>query len=140
MGDSGKSLTDADLAAIVKQVKGEKGKDFLELFDLKIASGTGTSPHATVIVKVDGKEKREDSEGDGPVDASISAIMKAVGNKNLKLEEYHVDAITGGTDATVSVSVRMKSGDKVITASGVNTDIIMASVQAIINGINLLLN
>jgi len=40
----------------------------------------------------------------------------------------------------VSVSVRMKSGNKAISASGVDTDIIMASVQAIVNGINLLLS
>jgi D-citramalate synthase len=139
MGDSGKSVTDADLSAVVKQVKGEGGRDFLELLDLKIDSGMKRIPHARVLVRVDGKKKTEDAEGDGPVDAALNAIMKVAGSKNIKLEEYHVDAITGGTDATVSVSVRMKSGDRVITASGVDTDIIMASVQAMVNGINHLM-
>jgi len=138
MGDKGKTVTDADLLAIVKQVKGEGMRKFLEVIDLKITSGMKETPSARVVVKVDGKQKTEDSTGDGPVDAAIKAIMKAVGSKTLKLEEYHVDAITGGTDATVSVLVRMKSGDRVITASGVDTDIIMASVQAIVNGINSL--
>ena len=138
MGDKGKTITDADLSAIVKQVKGEKARKFLEVVELKSESGNKITPNAMVVVKVDGKEVTETAEGDGPVDAAINAIMKVVGSKNIKLEEYHVDAITGGTDAGVSVTVRMKSGDKVITASGVDTDIVMASVQAIVNGINLL--
>jgi (R)-citramalate synthase len=140
MGDSGKSVTDADLAAVVKQVKGEKGKDFLELLDLKIESGMKATPNAIVVVNAGGKELTELAEGNGPVDAALNAIMKAVGSKKIKLEEYHVDAITGGTNATVSVSVRMKSGENVITASGVDTDIIMASVKAMVNGINHLLS
>jgi len=140
MGDKGKTITDADLSAIVHQVKGEKESKFLELVDLSVQSGTKTTPQATVIVRVDGKKVKQTAEGDGPVDAAISAIMSVVGGKDIKLEEYHVDAITGGTDATVSVSVRMKSGNKVTTASGTDTDIIMASVQAMVNGINHLLS
>jgi D-citramalate synthase len=139
MGDRGKTITDADLSAIVKQVRGEKVRRFLDIVDIKVESGTRIKPKAVVMVKVDGKQVRETAEGDGPVDAAINAIMKVAGGKKIKLEEYHVDAITGGTDATVSVQVRMKSGDRVISASGVDTDIIMASVQAIVNGINYLL-
>jgi len=139
IGDRGKTITDADLYAIVRQVKGEKKDDFLEVIDIKIESGTKVTPRAIVKVRADGKLKTEDSSGDGPVDAAIKAILQAVGSRDIKLEEYHVDAITGGTDATVSVQVRMKSGSKVITASGVDTDIIMASVYAIVNGINALL-
>ena len=56
----------------------------------------------------------------------------------MRLEEYHVDAITGGTDALVNVVVRVSRGDKTITASGVSEDIVLASVQAMINGINRL--
>jgi D-citramalate synthase len=140
MGDRGKTITDADLLAIVRQVKGEKAKNFLEVLDLSIESGTKVTPKARVVVKVGGKQKVENATGDGPVDAAVKAIMQAVGSRDIKLEEYHVEAITGGTDATVSVQVRMKSGNRVITASGVDTDIITASVQAIVNGINHLLS
>lgn len=138
MGDKGKTITDADLNAIVRQVKGEKVENFLEIVDLNIISGMKTTPKAKVVLRVDGRQKTVDSTGDGPVDAAIKAIMQVVGSRDIKLEEYHVDAITGGTDATVSVQVRMKSGSKAITASGVDTDIIMASVKAIVNGINCL--
>jgi D-citramalate synthase len=57
---------------------------------------------------------------------------------DLQLEEYHVDAITGGTDALVNVVVRISRGDKTITASGVSEDIVIASVYALINGVNRL--
>ncbi len=139
MGDKGKTITDADLSAIVRQVKGEKESRFLDVIDLKVQSGSSITPHAVVVVRMDNREMKEEAEGDGPVDAAINAIMKVVGNRDIKLEEYHVDAITGGTDATVSVRVRMKSGERVTTASGTDTDIVMASVQAIVNGINHLL-
>ncbi len=138
MGDRGKTITDADLLAIIDQVRGEKRKKFIEIVELRSESGNKIKPHATVVMRVGGKRTRESAEGDGPVDAAINAIMKAVGRKNIRLEEYHVDAITGGTDAGVSVQVKMRAGDKVITASGINTDIVMASVQAIVNGINYL--
>jgi D-citramalate synthase len=55
------------------------------------------------------------------------------------LEEYHVDAITGGTDAVVEVWVTMAKADRKITARGAGADIIMASVEAVLQGINRLM-
>jgi len=58
---------------------------------------------------------------------------------NIRLEEYHVDAISGGTDALVEVTVRLSKDGKIITSRGARTDIIMASVEAMIAGMNRLL-
>ena len=55
----------------------------------------------------------------------------------VQLEVYHVEAITGGTDAVVNVEVRLRQGDRVITSKGVNVDIVMASIDAYIRGVNL---
>jgi D-citramalate synthase len=55
------------------------------------------------------------------------------------LEEYHVDAITGGTSALVEVWVTMAMADRKITARGAGADIIMASVEAVLDGINRLM-
>ena len=92
-------------------------------------------------MSVNGDEIVVADVGVGPVDAAINALRKAIsgrGMNDLRLEEYHVDAITGGTDALVNVVVRVSRGDKTITASGVSEDIVLASVQAMINGINRL--
>ena len=76
----------------------------------------------------------------GPVDAAINAIKKAVSEfGDIKLVSYHVDAITGGTDALVDVIVQVSKGDKIVTARGARTDIIMASVEAMLEGLNMLI-
>jgi LeuA allosteric (dimerisation) domain. len=73
------------------------------------------------------------------VDAAIRSIQRAVSSVgDIVLEEYHVDSITGGTDALVEVTVKMSKDGKVITARGARTDIIEASVEAVINGMNRL--
>ena len=78
--------------------------------------------------------------GTGPVDAAVEALrrsVRAVGE--IELLEYHVDAISGGTDALVDVTVKMAKDGKVITSRGARTDIITASVEAVIAGMNRLL-
>ncbi|MDD4652281.1 MAG: alpha-isopropylmalate synthase regulatory domain-containing protein, partial [Methanothrix sp.] len=58
---------------------------------------------------------------------------------DVRLDEYHVDAITGGTNALVEVWVTMAMADRKVTARGAGTDIIMASVESVLNGINRLM-
>ena len=70
----------------------------------------------------------------------MSAIRKVVeGISNIRLLEFHVDAISGGTDAVVDVVVKLTDGKRIVTARGISGDIIMASVQAMLNGVNRLL-
>ena len=54
--------------------------------------------------------------------------------------EYHVDAITGGTDALIDVIIKLQKGDRILSARGTEPDIIDASVKAYISGVNRLLN
>jgi D-citramalate synthase len=49
-----------------------------------------------------------------------------------------VKAITGGTDAMVEVMVRMRKGNRTATALGVREDIVMASMDAVLGGMNVL--
>jgi D-citramalate synthase len=58
---------------------------------------------------------------------------------DIRLEEYHVDAVTGGTDAMVEVTVKLTKDGQIITSRGARTDIIQASVEAVITGMNRLL-
>jgi D-citramalate synthase len=57
----------------------------------------------------------------------------------MALEQYDVKSITGGTDAMVEVEVRMRKGNKVATARGVREDIVNASMDAVIGGMNVLM-
>jgi len=103
-------------------------------------SGNKVTPTASVRIKFADKEVVESGVGVGPVDAAMDAIAKVIeGTSKIRLQEYHVDAISGGTDAVVDVVVKLTDGRRIITARGTNEDIIMASVQAMLNGVNRLL-
>ena len=141
LGDRGKMVTDADFQAIVDDVLRIERVEKIKLVDLSVVSGKNVYPTASIHLEVDGEEVVEADVGVGPVDAAINALKKAMAGRemdDLHLEEYHVDAITGGTDALVNVAVKISRGDKAITASGVSEDIVIASLYALINGVNRL--
>jgi 2-isopropylmalate synthase len=50
-----------------------------------------------------------------------------------------VNNITSGTDAQGEVTVRLEQDGRIINGQGADTDIVIASVKAYINGINRLL-
>ncbi len=139
IGDRGKRVTDADVKTIIETVLQIRRERKVKLEDLAIFSGMKSMPMASVKLKINGEEKIEAAVGVGPVDAAINAIRKAIKDfADIKLVSYHVDAITGGTDALVDVVVQLRKGSKVVTARGARTDIIMASVEAFIEGLNML--
>lgn len=140
LGDKGKHLTDADIEIIAKTVLEIVSDSKVKLEEFTVVSGNTITPTASVKLRVNGSQFIEAAVGDGPVDAAISAIRKAVSKvADVKLEEYHVDAVTGGTDALVEVTVKLSLGDRVIISRGVRSDIIMASVEAVLEGINRLI-
>jgi D-citramalate synthase len=74
------------------------------------------------------------------VDATLNAVAKALPqNQQIQLDTYHVEAITGGTDAVVNVEVRLRRGDRIVNSTGVNEDIVQASIDAFLRGMNVLL-
>jgi D-citramalate synthase len=106
-----------------------------------VVSGKNVYPTASIRLEIDGEDVVEAAVGVGPVDAAINALKKGIRGMDmadLRLEEYHVDAITGGADALVNVVVKMSRRDRTITASGVSEDIVLASLYALINGVNRL--
>jgi len=140
LGDRGKLVTDAEWRAIVDVVMGRALEDVAKLEELTIISGNKVTPTASVRLKFEDKEVTESGLGVGPVDAAMNAIRKVVeGMSNIRLQEYHVDAISGGTDALVDVVVKLTDGKRIVTSRGTSGDIIMASVQAMLNGVNRLL-
>jgi len=140
LGDKGKRVTDADLQAIADTVLEINREARIKLQELTVVSGNVVTPTSSIKLLVDNQEVVEAGTGLGPVDAAINALRKAIGKlADITLEEYHVDAITGGTDALVEVWVKLSRDGHVITARGARADIIMASVEAVVEGVNRLL-
>jgi D-citramalate synthase len=139
LGDRDKRVTDADLLAIAEDVQGRERDRYVELLDLTAASGGGT-PTASVRLRVGDKERVASGTGSGPVDAAVEAVRAALGpDANAQLDSYHVDAITGGTDAVVTVEVEMSKGDRTVTVATSDSDITLCSVEAMVEALDRLL-
>ena len=146
IGDKGKKVTDMDLYEIAISVIGEvpNEEQTIKLEELSVTCGKNLTPTATVKLKIkinsDWVEKVAANIGVGPVDAScnaLSTVWEQFGYGKLKLTEYHLDAITGGTDALGRVRVRLDDMfGNYINSRAVNPDIVLSSVQAMISGMN----
>lgn len=140
LGDKGKVVTDADLSAIARAVIGKVavGERVVDLRGLTVVTGINTIPTATVTLSIDGKEYVSTEVGVGPVDAAIKAIQKLTSTlADVKLNQYRLEALTGGSDAMAEVIVKVEDKDgNVVSARAVNEDIVRASVEAMIEGIN----
>jgi isopropylmalate/homocitrate/citramalate synthase len=140
LGDTGKVVTDSDLYAIAKNVMDIRIEDRVKLEQLLVVTGNTIIPTASVSLMVDEKPITGSGVGNGPIDAAISAIRNGVSQfANIELEKFNMKAITGGTDAVADVTVSVRRGDKTIMASSVHGDTVMASVEAILKGMNRLL-
>ncbi len=142
LGDKGKTVTDADLFAIARAVMGEITEErIVDLADLAVITGIRVIPTASVKLVIDGKEYVAAETGVGPVDAAIKAIQRITSNlANVRLREYRLEALTGGSDAVAEVIIKVEDKyGNIVSARGAREDIVMASVEAMINGINKIL-
>ena len=106
--------------------------------DLIAVSG-GATPTASIRLTVDGEERSSSGIGSGPVDAAINAVRGALNDSRFRLVSYHVDALTGGTDALVTVYVEVARGDRTVSVASSDADITRASVLALIDGLDRLM-
>ena len=140
LGDRGKTVTDADMLAIARAVMGKviKEKRIVDLTGFSVVTGVDVIPTASVRLVLDGKEYVASETGFGPVDAAIKAVQKLTSPLvNVKLKEYRIEATTGGSDAIGEVIIKVEDKDgNVVSSRAVNEDIVMASVEAMIDGIN----
>ncbi len=79
-----------------------------------------------------------EATGDGPVDAAFNAVKKLVAHR-ATLSLYQVSAVTEGTDAQATVTVRMEEDGRVVSGQSADTDTVVASVRAYVNALNRLL-
>jgi D-citramalate synthase len=139
IGDRGKRVTDADLLRIAEEVSGSERDRTVELLDLTAVSGV-TPPTASIRLDVNGEERENAATGSGPVDAAMNATVEALSHEaDASLESYHVDAITGGTDAVVTVEVEMSRDDDTVSVAVSDSDITRASVTAMVDAMDRLI-
>ena len=164
LGDD-KTLMDAILARVVQmEAEGYQFEAAEASFDLLVRKVAGSfQPHferlkyhvavstqgndapvteATVKLRVDGKERHEVGEGDGPVNALDAAMRKALnGNfpnlRDMRLIDYKVRVVNSeaGTAARIRVSIESTDQHDVWGTIGVSENIIEASWLALVDAI-----
>ncbi len=141
LGDKGKKVTDLDLFAIVESVLGEVSKEerVINIEEVTVLTGNKITPTAVINAEIEGKKKVISAIGVGPVDATFKAVTELLGKK-IKITEFKLDAITGGSDALANVYVTVEDEDgDTFTARSAGLDIVMASFDAVIKAVNYLM-
>ena len=135
LADRKKEIFDDDLIALMNTSSGQPLEGELKLESLQVVCGTEGPQTAKMELSIGGECHRVTATGDGPVDATFNAI-KEVFPHGARLQLYQVHAVTEGTDAQATVSVRMEENGKIVTGQSADTDTVVASAKAYINALN----
>jgi len=136
LADRKKEVYDDDLVALVQDNTG--AQDTLHIKRLRVVCGTEGPQEAELTLSIDGVDHSIDATGDGPVDAAFNAV-KMLYPHRARLQLYQVSAVTEGTDAQATVSVRIEEDGRIATGQSADTDTVLASVKAYVNALNRLI-
>ncbi|HGG06378.1 MAG TPA: 2-isopropylmalate synthase, partial [Aliiroseovarius sp.] len=137
LADRKKEIFDEDLIALMGDGT-DAENDRIQVKFLRVICGTEAPQSADLTLEIDGQDKQITAQGDGPVDATFAAI-KSLFPHQARLQLYQVHAVTEGTDAQATVSVRMEENGKIVTGQSADTDTVVASAKAYVNALNNLL-
>ena len=138
LADKNKTVERDDILAIAMDVLGQLSEveQYIKLEGFTVTTGNGMTPTASVKLNIDGEEKIGTGVGDGPIDALSHAVWSIV-DPSVKLLEYNLKAITGGTNALADVSIKLQDDkERIFIGRAVNEDVIKAGLLAIISGLN----
>ena len=142
LADGGNQVTDVGLLSIANEVMGDAGiRKLVRLEGFSVSTGIGTMPYAFVNLNIDGEDFIGTDYGVGPVDAALNAIQRIAGETSkIRIKDYGLASISGGSSALceVTISVEDPQGNTV-SARSTGKDIVTTSVQAVIDGINLVM-
>ena len=137
LADKKHEIFDDDLQVLAGEGASQEEPEAIRFIGLKTTAETGGVPVAELSLEYEGETCSSRAEGDGLVDAAFKAVEAVVpGARNLVL--YSVNAITAGSDSQGEVSVRLQEDGRIVNGQGADTDIVVASVKAYINGVNKL--
>ena len=141
LADKKKEVINQDLEILMSdQKRSERSENKYELISVEIESGSEKQPTANIKIKNNSSNKIESStsSGTGPVDAIYKAIDKLIDIK-VTLNEWRIEAVTEGIDAIGDAIVRLESDDSNVIGRGSDTDILVSSAKAYIDGLNKLI-
>jgi 2-isopropylmalate synthase len=137
LADRKSEIFDEDILALVSDERSGQGDDQFSFVSLAQHSETGERPFARIVFTDGGKEVHSESDGNGPVDASLKAIEGHV-KSGAEMVLYSVNAISGSTESQGEVTVRLQNSGRVVNGVGSDPDIVVASAKAYLSALNKL--
>ena len=137
LADRKKEVHDDDVIALM-QAEERAQDDRIRLEHLRVVCGTEGPAEASLRLTMDGTPREAEATGDGPVDAAFNAVKSLV-DHSARLQLYQVAAVTEGTDAQATVTVRLEEDGRIVSGQSADTDTVAASVRAYLNALNRLL-
>lgn len=127
LADRKEKVDDLDLEALLHDTVSEEGYG---LVFLSASTGTSAVPKAEVIVSLpSGEESWGEANGDGEIDAVLSAIRSATG-ENFSVDDFSVGSVSEGADAMGQVSLRLRKGDKEAMGRAAGPDVVRSAAEA----------
>ena len=137
LADRKADIFDEDIQSLFSDEALTHHDEHFKLISLAQRSETGKRPHARIVFSVGGRELKSESDGNGPVDASLKAIELEV-KSGAELLLYSVNAITTGTESQGEVTVRLARAGRIVNGVGADPDIVAASAKAYLSALNKL--
>ena len=137
LADRKSEIFDEDILALVSEEGVTAVGERYGFVSLSQRSETGERPQASIVFTADGTEIRGESDGNGPVDASLKAIETHV-KSGAEMVLYSVNAISGSTESQGEVTVRLQNSGRVVNGVGADPDIVVASAKAYLSALNKL--
>ncbi|MDR0953866.1 MAG: 2-isopropylmalate synthase [Rikenellaceae bacterium] len=140
LADSKKEIRDEDLLQLAGDTTGKAALGKIKLKRLQVLSGT-VIPTAVVVLEIGGNEFTASGTGNGPVDAAVSAIKSLIDRK-VVIDEFLIQAMTKGSDdvGRVHIQIHQVNTSNVVHGFSAKTDVVLAAVEAFIDGVNKLMN
>jgi 2-isopropylmalate synthase len=133
LADKKKDIKDEDLEILIGNT--QRGEKNIKLKLLQVVCGKSTIPIATVTIDINGEILSATASGNGPIDASFTAVKQLI-KKKVRLEEFLIQAITQGSDDIGKVHVQIENRGILYYGFSANTDIITASVEAFLDAVS----
>ena len=108
----------------------------LELISHKtLPTGQGSRTLTAELRQKDGSTRIIEGEGNGPIDAFVEALKRTYG-VDFSFLDYHEHAVGRGANATAACYVKLEDArGQVVHGVGMDPNIVMASLKAVLSGV-----